>query len=122
MSMTRSPPKPPSSEPNWWASFPPPCSSASPSNGGRRSTSTPRGRSRPASPLRGRGVPRAAGQGPLAAEAATLPLAEPVPNAELLAVHEGVLEAILPHHAPPADGLGLSRRSAALRKEQVGVD
>ena len=69
---------------------------------------------------RGRGLP--AGEGALAADAATFPFAQPAPDTELLAVHQGVLEALLAHHAAPAHRLGLSRRRPPLREEQVGVD
>src|SRR5688572_27810599 len=55
------------------------------------------------------GAGLAAGHGPLAADAAPLALAHPAPDAELLAVGQGVLEALGPHHAALADLLGLPR-------------
>ena len=64
----------------------------------------------------------AAGQGPGTAEAAALPLAHAAPDTELLAVRQGVLEAVLPDDAAPADLLGLAGRRAPLGKEQVRVD
>ena len=57
-----------------------------------------------------------------ATDAAPFTLAEPAPDAELLAVTEGELEALLAHHAAAADLLGLPRRCAPLGKEQVGID
>ena len=72
-----------------------------------------------------RGVRRSAGatgEGPLAAEAAALPLAHAAPDAELLAVGERVLEAVLAHDAAAADLLGLPGGRTPLGEEQVGVD
>ena len=64
----------------------------------------------------------AAGEGALAADAAAFPLGHAAPDPELLAVAQGVLEALGAHLAPPADGLGLLGGRAPLREEQVGVD
>ena len=64
----------------------------------------------------------AGGLRPLAADAAALTLGEPAPDAELLAVLEGELEALLAHDAPAADLLGLARRGAPLGEEEVGID
>ena len=59
---------------------------------------------------------------PAAAQAATLALGQPAPDAELLAVVERVLQALHAHHAPAADLLGLPGGRSPLREEQVGVD
>ena len=64
----------------------------------------------------------AGGLGPLAAQPAALPLRHAAPDPELLAVHQGVLEALHAHHAAPADLLGLPGRRAPLREEEVGID
>ena len=58
----------------------------------------------------------------LAADPAALPLGEPAPDAELLAVGERVLEAVDPDLAPPADGLGLPGGRSPLGEEEVGID
>ena len=63
-----------------------------------------------------------AGEGPLAADAATLALAHPAPDAELLAVRQGVLEAVLTDDAASADLLGLPRGRPTLGEEQVRID
>ena len=65
---------------------------------------------------------RAGGEGTLAAQAATLTLGQAAPDAELLAVGQRVLEAVLAHDAAAADLLGLAGRRASLGEEQVGVD
>ena len=62
------------------------------------------------------------GQRPLAADAATLTLAHAAPDAELLTVGQGVLEAVLAHDAAPADLLGLPGGRATLGEEEVRVD
>src|SRR5205823_3759823 len=59
---------------------------------------------------------------PLAADAAALPLGQPAPDAELLAVAQGVLEALGAHLAASADRLRLLGGGTALREEQVRVD
>src|SRR5579859_7472723 len=59
---------------------------------------------------------------PPPADAPPLPLAHATPDAELLAVDQRVLEAVLADHAPPAHLLGLTRRGSPLRKEQVRVN
>src|SRR5206468_3005533 len=71
----------------------------------------------------GSGRRRAAGGlGPLAADPAALPLGEPAPDAELLAVGQCVLEALLTHDAAPSHLLGLSRGRAPFWEEQIRVD
>ena len=62
------------------------------------------------------------GERPLAAHPAALPLGQPAPDPELLAVGERVLEAVDPHLAAPAHRLGLPRGGAPLGEEQVGID
>src|SRR5215218_8270580 len=64
----------------------------------------------------------AGGLRPLAPDAPPLPLGQPSPDAELLAVLQRELQALLAHDAPAADLLGLTRGGAALREEQIGVD
>ena len=64
----------------------------------------------------------AGGLGPLAADAPALTLGEPAPDAELLAVLEGELEALLANDAPAAHLLRLARRGAPLGEEEVGID
>src|SRR5439155_23418866 len=59
---------------------------------------------------------------PLAADPAALPLRQPAPDAELLAVAQGVLEALGAHLAAPADRLRLLGGRTALREEEVRVD
>ena len=61
-----------------------------------------------------------AGQGPGPAQPAALPFAHPTPDAELLAVGQGVLEAVLAHDAAPADLLRFSGRRSPLGEEQSG--
>jgi len=56
-----------------------------------------------------------------AAKAAAFPLGHATPNAELLAIFKGVLEAILPDDAASADLLGFTGRPAPLREEEVGI-
>src|SRR5947209_18588984 len=63
-----------------------------------------------------------AGEGPLAANAAALTLAHPAPDAELLAIGQGVFEAVFTHDAAPAHLLGLPRGRAAFGEEEVGVN
>src|SRR3954447_6862113 len=58
----------------------------------------------------------------LTPDAATLPLGEPAPDAELLGVDDRVFEAGLTDDAAAADLLGLPGRCAPFREEQVGVD
>src|SRR5688572_2267655 len=102
------------------------CSTRSQSSDGQRSISRPTERSRrgwrsaPEASLRRCGA--APGEGSLAPEPAAFALAHAAPDAELLAVLERELEALLTHHAPPADLLGLSRRRTPLGEEQVGID
>ena len=62
------------------------------------------------------------GQRPLTADTTALTLAHATPDAELLAVLQGVLEAVLSHDTAPADLLGLPGGSPALGEEEVGVD
>ena len=50
------------------------------------------------------------------------PLAQATPDAELLAVGEGVLEAVATDFTTLADGLGFLRGSATLGEEQIGID
>ena len=74
-------------------------------------------------PRRGSGAGEAApGERALAADPAAFPLGHPAPDPELLAVAQGVLEALGAHLAAPADGLRLLGGGAPLREEQVGVD
>ena len=56
-----------------------------------------------------------------AAEAATLALGEPAPDAEALVVGERVVEALGTDFAALADALGLAGRSALLGEERFGV-
>src|SRR5262245_59589341 len=85
-----------------------------------------RGRARRGAVLRGRGRGRlgrgAARQRPLATEATALTLAEPAPDAELLPVHQRVLQAVRTDLAVGAHRLRLTRRRSPLREEQIGVD
>src|SRR5947209_854228 len=122
--------------PSWWVSCPRPPSRGSPRTGGSSSGSAACRPSRPAyaAPawcevcrcrleLLCRGdFAAAAGQGPGPADAAALAFAHAAPDAELLAVLEGVLEALEADDAAPAHLLGLPRRRAPLREEEVGVD
>ena len=62
------------------------------------------------------------GDGTLAADAATLTLAEATPDAELLAVGQGVLKAVGANLAALAHGLGLLGGCTALGEEEIGVD
>ena len=55
------------------------------------------------------------------AQSTPLALTHPAPNTELLAVVQGVLEAVLAHHAASADFFSFARRRPALGKEEVGV-
>ncbi len=71
--------------------------------------------------LRG-GVRLLLGEHAGAADTPALTLAHAAPDAELLAVGYGVVEALLPHDAPPAHLFRLSRGGAPLREEQVGID
>ena len=48
--------------------------------------------------------------------------AQAAPDAELLAVRQGVFEAVLTHNAAAADLLGLPGGGASLREEEVWVD
>jgi hypothetical protein len=68
----------------------------------------------------GRGV--ATGQGASPTDATPLALAHAPPDAELLAVGQCVFEAVLTHHAPPADLLGFPGGRTALREEEVWID
>src|SRR5690349_17523639 len=95
-----------STDANWWAWSLRRCWTGRRRLAGSSSTSDPIARSRPAGSGSGsggggrggvglglhlqRGAP---GEGPLAADAAALALAQATPDAELLAVAEGVLEA-----------------------------
>src|SRR6185436_6654216 len=56
------------------------------------------------------------------AHPAPLPLAEPAPDAELLAVGERVLQALVLDLTAPAHALGLPGRCPSLREEEVGID
>ena len=85
-------------------------------------TSDPSGRLSGDGSVRPKGLAQLSGQGPLPADAAPLPLGQPAPDAELLAVREGELEAVLPHHAAPTDLLGLPGGRSPLGEEQIGVD
>src|SRR5687767_14607929 len=62
------------------------------------------------------------GECPGTAEAPALALAHPAPDAELLAVAQRVLQAVLAHHAAAAHLLGLPGRGAPLREEEIGID
>src|SRR4051794_18333719 len=68
------------------------------------------------------GLAGAAGEGTLATQSPTLPLAHAAPDAELLAVDEGVLQAVLTDDAASTDLLGLARGRATLGEEEVRVD
>ena len=70
----------------------------------------------------GSGAGAAGGLGTLAAQATTLALGQPAPDAELLAVHQRVLEAVDAHDTATADFLGLTGGRATLGEEEVGVD
>src|SRR5204863_137300 len=72
--------------------------------------------------LRGGDLAPPAGEGPGPADAAALAFAHAAPDAELLAVGEGVLEALEADDAVPAHLLGVSRRRPPLGEEEVGVD
>ena len=65
---------------------------------------------------------RASGQSPLSTQPTALALAHSTPYAELLAVTQGVLEAVLAHDAAPTNFLGLFGARPALREKQIGVD
>ena len=67
----------------------------------------------------GPGAAVEAGDGP---HQGPLPLREPAPDPELLAVDQGVFQAVHPHDTAAADLLGLSRRGAPLGEEEVGID
>src|SRR5581483_1755243 len=73
-------------------------------------------------PRTSRGRRGATGERALAAEAATLPLGQAAPDAELLAVAQRVLEALEAHLAAAAHGLRLPGGRTTLGEEQVGVD
>jgi hypothetical protein len=62
------------------------------------------------------------GQRPLPADATPLTLAHAAPDAELLAVGEGVLEAVLTYHATAAHLFRLTSGRTPFWEEQVGVD
>ena len=62
------------------------------------------------------------GEGTLATDAAAFTLAHPAPDAELLAVLEGVLEAVLTHDTASAHFLGFAGARTTLGEEEVGVD
>jgi hypothetical protein len=62
------------------------------------------------------------GDGPGAANLATLPFAQATPDAELLTVGKGIFEAVITHDAAPAHFLRLASGRAAFGKEQLGVD
>src|ERR1700733_4041622 len=64
----------------------------------------------------------AAGQGPGPTQAAALTFAHPTPDAELLAVGQGVLETVLAHDAAPAHLFRFARRRPPLWEEQIGID
>src|SRR5262249_53779520 len=64
----------------------------------------------------------AALQRPLAPDPAPLTLGETAPDAELLAVGERVLEAVLADLASPAHRLGLAGGRTPLGEKEVGVD
>src|SRR5580704_5965707 len=56
------------------------------------------------------------------AQATSFAFAHATPDAELLTVVEGVLQAVLASDAAPADLFGLAGGGAALREEEIGVD
>ena len=60
------------------------------------------------------------GQRPLTADTTALTLAHATPDAELLAVLQGVLEAVLSHDTAPADLLGLPGGSPRSGKKRSG--
>src|SRR5665213_3596298 len=60
--------------------------------------------------------------GPLPAQPTTFPLGQSTPDPELLAVGQGVLEAVLTDHATSAHLLRLTGGRTPLGKEQIGVD
>ena len=64
----------------------------------------------------------AGGLGPLAADAAALTLGEPAPDAELLAVLQGELEALGAHHAARGTPPWPRVWTRPFGEEQVGVD
>jgi len=66
-----------------------------------------------------RGTP---GQGPLAAQASAFSLAHRPPDPKLLAVIQGVFEAVLADHTPATDFLRLLGRRTTLGEEQVRLD
>jgi hypothetical protein len=61
-------------------------------------------------------------EGPAAADAAAFTLAHSAPDAKLLSIGEGVLEAILADDTTPAHLFGFTGRRTSLRKEQVWVN
>jgi hypothetical protein len=61
-------------------------------------------------------------EGPGAAQTTTFALAHPAPNTELLAIVEGILQAVVADHAPPAHLFGLTGGRSTFWKEEVGVD
>src|SRR5215218_3558111 len=70
---------------------------------------------------RGRAAGGAAGEGPGPTDPTALALAHATPDAELLPVGEGVLEALVPHDAAPAHLLGLLGGGSPLGEEEVRV-
>src|SRR5271163_3642752 len=81
----------------------------------RRTVSPPPHRSRSADD-------RPALHSPLTPQPSPFTLGQPAPDPELLAVGQGVLEAVLAHHTATADLLGLAGRRTPLGKEKVRVD
>jgi hypothetical protein len=69
-----------------------------------------------------RRLDRATGEGPLTPYPTPLTLAHAAPNAELLAVRQGKLEAVGAHHATAANLFGFTRRGTAFREEEVRID
>jgi hypothetical protein len=60
--------------------------------------------------------------GALAPQTTTLALGQPSPDAELLAVHQCVLEAVHAHDATTAHFLRLSSGGTSLGEEKIGID
>src|SRR3954470_19332696 len=105
----------------------PPSRTAARRSAGARNSTTTR-RSRPGSksvdpPVRSGGEGAAlALERPLAADPAAFPLRQAAPDAELLAVAQGVLEALHPDLTAPAHRLGLLGGGTPLGEEEVGID
>src|SRR5271163_2896562 len=122
---------------SWWDWFPPPPWPGCPPTAGRNSTSRPSAPSNPGwrfdgvsrrrtvspPPHRSRSADdRPALHSPLTPQPSPFTLGQSAPDPELLAVGQGVLEAVLAHHTATADLLGLAGRRTPLGKEKVRVD